>query len=314
MSERSHLHSPLATYHLPLNHDQPNKKLDILITRHSTMKRFIQVAVSAAAWCGLACSLNGAEITLKPRVVNPGSLVLLADIADIEGVNGREIESLGRVELFPAPAAGASRTVRRREIRELLRLNGIDLRRHEFGGAEAVHIAPRLRQPFEKIEAPPKTEPTQQYFVAPVRDMIRGDIIRAVDVSLMDQPQNTVLPHQTLRLVEDVVEMEVVRDLKAGQPLEPGMVRRPILVRQNETITVVSRAAGVEARTTAKATQHGAHGDLIVVQSLHSREKYAARVTGPKQAEVFASGVVVASSPPPPQGDVSQRPSTRNFQ
>ncbi len=78
---------------------------------------------------------SAAQIELKSTVSSPGSLVLLGDLAKITGDDAREIEQLKRLELFPAPAQGTSRVVRRGEIQELLRLNEIDLRGHHFTGA-----------------------------------------------------------------------------------------------------------------------------------------------------------------------------------
>jgi flagella basal body P-ring formation protein FlgA len=72
-------------------------------------------------------------------------------------------------------------------------------------------------------------------------------------------------------------------------------------VRRNETIMVISRAAGVQVRTNAKAIEDGAKGDSIVVEELEGkvRHRYNARVSGFQEAEIFAGVTNVVSNPQP---------------
>jgi flagella basal body P-ring formation protein FlgA len=67
---------------------------------------------------------------------------------------------------------------------------------------------------------------------------------------------------------------------------------------------VRARAAGVQVTTTASATEDGSLGDIIMVQSLENREKYATHVTGLQQVEVYATGVVATD----PARQTVQRP------
>jgi hypothetical protein len=95
-----------------------------------------------------ALSGSATEIRLKSRVDSQGAVVLLGDIADLKAdtpvarslAGGRtaDVSSLARIELFPAPGVSRSRTIRRREIRELLSLHGVNLRSVNFVGAESV--------------------------------------------------------------------------------------------------------------------------------------------------------------------------------
>jgi flagella basal body P-ring formation protein FlgA len=65
-------------------------------------------------------------------------------------------------------------------------------------------------------------------------------------------------------------------------------VQAPLLVRRGEVITVVSQGGGIRVRTTARARQDGARGQLVRVESLDTREPYDVRVVGLREAAVFA--------------------------
>ena len=56
----------------------------------------------------------------------------------------------------------------------------------------------------------------------------------------------------------------------------------------------VARAAGVSVRTYAMSQQDGGMGDLVMVQSLASKERYAARVIGVRELEIFTAGASAA--------------------
>ena len=69
-----------------------------------------------------------------------------------------------------------------------------------------------------------------------------------------------------------------------------SQVRAPLLVRRGERVSVRARAAGIVVRTYATAQQDGSLGDLVQVQALEGKERYAARVSGVRELEVFAAG------------------------
>ena len=266
-----------------------------------------------ALLCVITCRADAAELKFKSRIVSRGSIVLLGDVADVQGANPIEVESLKRVELFPAPSQGASRTLRRREVRELLSLRGVDLGRHQVAGSHTVHVAPRLRQPKNtpELKQPPKPEAPRVWFVTATRPLSRGDRLRKRDVTQQQQTPKQRITDAIVQEIDGVIGMELTQPLNPGQPLKLNMLRHPILVHRNELITVISRAPGVQAQLTAKATQQGSMGELVIVQSLETREKFPARVSGHKQAEVYAGGIVVPSRPRPTVEHDAERISLR---
>ena len=55
-----------------------------------------------------------------------------------------------------------------------------------------------------------------------------------------------------------------------------------------------AKVSGVEARTTARALEDGSEGDVILLESLETRQRYSAIVSGMQQAEVLAAGTTVS--------------------
>lgn len=289
-----------------------------------------------------AAALSGSatEIRLKQRVNSQGSVVLLGDIADVTADPSRagserpaKISGLARLELFPAPGAARSRKVRRREIRELLGLHGVDLTELRFTGSAAVVIEspaqPGPRQvrwespaaaPAEQtfgaaqpIAAEKRTPPPTELVLATARNVQRGEVIRASAVKLVPVPVSgkgsvTSLGIEPALQPEEVIGMAATRRLAANQPLDLRTLRRPIVVRRGDLVTVTSKAPGVRVETVARAVEDAALGDLVLLESLVNRKKYAAHVTGAKLAEVYASGIRV-SSPAQPATEKPNSPS-----
>lgn len=130
----------------------------------------------------------------------------------------------------------------------------------------------------------------------------RGDLIRRSDVEL--RPHLGALPSQTAMSLEAVVGREAVQGIRPDSLVQTNQLRPPVIVRRNERVSVRARAAGVSVRTYAMAQQDGGMGDLVMVQSLASKERYAARVVGVRELEIFtagASATELAASPAPAQ-------------
>jgi flagella basal body P-ring formation protein FlgA len=132
------------------------------------------------------------------------------------------------------------------------------------------------------------------------RAIERGDLIRRSDIEL--RPHVGALPAQAVVALESIVGKEAVQGIRPDALLLNNHVRSPIVVRRGERVTVRARAAGVVVRTYAVAQQDGSLGELVMVQALAGKDRYAARVSGPRELEVFAAGsaatdIAAASQP-----------------
>ncbi len=127
-----------------------------------------------------------------------------------------------------------------------------------------------------------------QIVACAVRTIERGDFVRATDVVL--RPIGGAVPAQAVASLDAAVGQEAVQTIRTDAVILANQLRAPIIVRRGERVTVKARAAGVVVRTYATAREDGALGDLIMVEALEGRERYAARVSGARELEVFAAG------------------------
>ena len=137
------------------------------------------------------------------------------------------------------------------------------------------------------------------YAVQPIKG---GDLIRRSDVEL--RPCLGALPSQSALTLEAVIGQEAVQGIRPDSIVQTNQIRTPVIVRRNERVSVRARAAGVSVRTYAMAQQDGGMGDLVMVQSIASKERYAARVIGVRELEIFtagASAAELAANPAPAQ-------------
>jgi len=94
-------------------------------------------------WLAVAClglPAGAAEIELRAQCACSGAVVTLGDVADVGVADPAERARLEGIELGPAPPPGRPRTLRQREIQDLLLLGGVNLAQHRFTGASQTTI------------------------------------------------------------------------------------------------------------------------------------------------------------------------------
>ena len=137
----------------------------------------------------------------------------------------------------------------------------------------------------QRLTVPAKVTAVPLVVVA-TRAMVPGDIVQRTDVKLGQGKNDTTdLPFHS---VDEVVGQETKRAIVEGQALKQGDLRSPLLVRRGDAVHVFARSAGIQVRTEARAQEEGSRGDLIVVESILTRERFMARVSGIHEVEVFA--------------------------
>ena len=136
--------------------------------------------------------------------------------------------------------------------------------------------------------------------VVATRALVPGEMVQETDVKLAQlKPGRIDSPCYRL---EEAVGKETKRAIVVGQPLDEDDLRSPLVVRRGDAITVYARSAGIQVRTDGRATEDGSRGDLIVVQSLTSPDKFRARVSGIREVEVFAQSSEAARVVEQPAG------------
>jgi flagella basal body P-ring formation protein FlgA len=152
------------------------------------------------------------------------------------------------------------------------------------------------RQRFA-LSIPERTQPVRVYatverqdmVVVAVRPIAAGDFVRAADVELQSLSGGALAT--AVHSLTSAIGKEATQPIRAGAAVLGAQLRSPLLVRRGELVSVRARAAGVVVRTYATAQQDGSLGDLVQVLPLTSKERYAARVSGVRELEVFAAGV-----------------------
>jgi flagella basal body P-ring formation protein FlgA len=95
-----------------------------------------------AGLCILLSPSSGpsAEIKFRSECQVAGSLVTLADLAEISSAGDAEKSSLAIIDVFPAPAAGKKRALTSRQVQDLLSLRGLEVANHKFSGATQIMV------------------------------------------------------------------------------------------------------------------------------------------------------------------------------
>jgi flagella basal body P-ring formation protein FlgA len=128
---------------------------------------------------------------------------------------------------------------------------------------------------------------TPSMVVAAVRSLPRGAIIRAGDVNMVHGNPGDG-DNGSFASIEEVIGKQTTKVVAEGKILAPDVLQSPLMVRRGDVVTVYARSAGIRIHTTARAKDDGATGDLVSVETMTDRKQFTARVSGPRELEVFA--------------------------
>ena len=131
---------------------------------------------------------------------------------------------------------------------------------------------------------------TSKPVVVAVQPLSCGEVITAAHLELrpVDYLPQATDRRTAVESMEDLIGLEARHAIRAGEVVFSDQVQSPVLIKRGEMISVSSHAGGIRVRTTARARQDGAKGEIVQVESLETRERYDARVVGAREAAVFA--------------------------
>lgn len=243
----------------------------------------------------VAALAEATEIKLREQCDCASGLVMLEDVAEIAAGKAEGL-GIGRVVLFPAPQGGEQRIVNRRQVLDILHLRGVATRDLRITGANVVRVHGRSVKPAQETEVQQTRQEQSELAVVPVRAIGRGEIIGPDDVQLRAVSSQ---PAGVAREPGDLIGREATQSLKLGQPVHSQHVRTLRMIKRNDLVTIFVRTGGVQVRTNARAMEDGGRGDLIRLQSLLDRNaQFTARVTGFREAEIYAGGAGTAKIQP----------------
>ena len=123
--------------------------------------------------------------------------------------------------------------------------------------------------------------------VAPVRAIVRGEVIRAGDLVSERRPK-AAIGANAFSKPEQVVGFAARGALRAGQPLRSADLMKPEIVRQNEAVTILYEAPGLVLSVRGKAIESGAEGDIVSVLNVQSKRTVQGTVIGPGRVSVMS--------------------------
>lgn len=127
--------------------------------------------------------------------------------------------------------------------------------------------------------------------VVPVHDIPRGQVIAESDLTYGNIAGDALMGG-VVTTFAGAKDMEARRLLHAGEAFRADDVRRPIVIKKGETVTMIFRAPGVELTAMGRAMAEGGIGDTVMVQNPASFRMVNAVISAP--------GTVIASGPASP--------------
>lgn len=259
----------------------PIKALDLLESRGIDTSRF---AISGARIVKVGQSLQSMEPVTTETVpqLSPGDLE--AAVIDAITTHLTKVTGHGDWEV--------GLTLRPAELRNLAALGRTLVARAgktPWTGMQKFEIVGSARR--EPVLITVNVSRLRDVVVA-TRRIERGSLVGAADVEIRQQGGN--VPTTAIQALAQVIGKEAVQAIDANSTLQQSQLRSPLQVQRGETVKVFARTGGITVSTFAIVQQNGALGDLVQVQTLDKKDRFAARVSGWKQLEVLPTGASTA--------------------
>ncbi len=259
-----------------------------------------------------------AQIVLKAAATCQGPIIRLGDVAELSIEDPQQRQALQQVELLAAPTEEQSVYLTINDVRSALAARGFSDLQFTLTGPSRVYVesiaashstekAPTSGRPSRRTfggRLLPQEEPEVVTVAHVVRNIRRGEVIRASDVELRPLTlvrQDEEFPEQ----LDNVIGKEATRSLVADRPIPRESLREPVVVHRNDVVTVMAMAGNVLVRREMLALQDAGMDELVEVQPLtpqrrgraRQAERFQAQVTGPGEAIVLSAPVQVEMSP-----------------
>ena len=122
-------------------------------------------------------------------------------------------------------------------------------------------------------------------------------IARGTSISDSDLAYQSVAPGSVqagiVTSMNDLDGMEARRVLRAGEPIRPDDVRKPIIVAKGTTVTMSFEAPGITLTAVGKAMSEGGMGETVTVLNPISYRQIACTVTGAGTVSAGSQGASI---------------------
>ena len=128
--------------------------------------------------------------------------------------------------------------------------------------------------------------------VVPAHSIPRGTTISDSDLSYQTVDPTTVQAG-IVTSMNDLDGMEARRVLRAGEPVRPDDVRKPILVTKGSMVTMNFVAPGITLTATGKAMSEGGMGETVTVLNPISYRQISCTVIGAGTVSAGSSAATI---------------------
>ena len=154
----------------------------------------------------------------------------------------------------------------------------------------AIVAAPADDPAAQRIRVTGRTFATTEVPV-PRRRIVADKVITEGDLEWISMRSDRV-PREAVMEATDLVGMVPRRSLRAGQPVRPADVGRPILVTKGTVVTMVVRAPMMTLTAKGRALDDGSEGDTVRIANTESKKVVDATVIGASTVTVNLAGQV----------------------
>jgi flagella basal body P-ring formation protein FlgA len=127
-----------------------------------------------------------------------------------------------------------------------------------------------------------------------IRDLAAGETITDADLTTIEVPAGRAAA-TLVNSAADLAGRAARRPLRANTPLFAHDVRKPVVIKKGELVTVVYAVDGIELSAQGQAQSDAGKGDTVQVLNTRSRRTIEARVVAPGMAVVTAPAATLAA-------------------
>ena len=139
-------------------------------------------------------------------------------------------------------------------------------------------------QPW-KIYVPVRRAIYRQILLA-TRPLARGSILTPDDIILAES-DTSLLSRGYVVASQQAVGHKIRRTIMAGDPITPGLLETPAMIRRGQKISLQARSGALTVRMAGIARSDGMLGQVIEFENLSSKRSIQAIVRSPQSAEIL---------------------------
>ena len=136
-----------------------------------------------------------------------------------------------------------------------------------------------------KLYVPVRRAIFRQVIVA-TRPLTRGSILAPDDI-ILAEADTSLLPRGYIVASEHAIGHELRRNVQSGDPITPGLLDTPAMIKRGQKVSLEARSGGLSVRMPGIAKSDGILGQVIEFENQSSKRSVQAIVRSPQSAEIL---------------------------